>query len=98
MKRSLTTGLALIAALTAGSAALANTGYITGHHMKPDVNGAGHATVMSGNGFATLDRNQDGSISPTEFDQHHAAMSQDRPLPRSSSEPGRFLPEAGNDR
>lgn len=98
MKRNLATSLTLIATLTAGSAALANTGYVTGHHMKPDANGAGHATVMSGNGFATLDRNHDGSISPTEYDQHHAAMSQNRPLPRSGSEPGRFLPNAGNDR
>ncbi|MFU1477846.1 EF-hand domain-containing protein [Roseovarius sp. C7] len=105
MKRTLTTSLALIATLGADTAALANTGYISGHHMMPEATSNApasmdHASMMSGDVFARLDSNQDGRISRTEFQQHHALMAQDMtPMPGAlKAAPGRFLPDAGNNR
>lgn len=70
MKRKTTSILTLIAAITLGGAAMADQGYITGHHNMPDEGNNMHFEGAMLGHFEHLDTNEDGKVSREEMAAH----------------------------
>ncbi|MGK7655045.1 hypothetical protein ACSQ76_22435 [Roseovarius sp. B08] len=76
MKRKTTLILATAFATALGGAALADTGYITGHHDLPDRDNNIHMNdTMSGH-FDHADQNKDGKVTRAEMEAHMQAASE----------------------
>lgn len=70
MKRNLTLILLTTVAVSAGGAALADNGYVTGHHELPQRSGITHSGDTMKGHFRHIDRNGDGVASRQEVEAH----------------------------
>ena len=70
MKRKTTSVLTLIAAITLGGAALADQGFVTGHHDMPNEGNNMHFEGNMLGHFQHLDANDDGKVSREEMTAH----------------------------
>ncbi|KRS12232.1 hypothetical protein [Roseovarius indicus] len=70
MEHNLTLILTAAAALAAGSAVLAESGYGTGHHKLPERSEFSHSGDTMKAHFRHIDRNQDGVASREEVEVH----------------------------
>lgn len=74
MIRKTSTFLTLISAITLGGAALADQGYVTGHHEMPDNGNNMHFEGKMLGHFQHLDANNDGKVTREEMAAHEDTM------------------------
>lgn len=70
MKRNTALVLATTIATVMGGAALADKGYITGHHEKPDQDNNVHMSDTMRGHFEHADQNDDGKVTYDEMEAH----------------------------
>jgi hypothetical protein len=73
MKRNTTLILATALATALGGAALADMGYVTGHHELPDRDNNIHMTDIMRGHFDHADQNEDGKVTREEMEAHLTA-------------------------
>jgi hypothetical protein len=78
MKRNVIPIFALISAISAGGAAQANQGYISGHHELPENTATQNSGLFSDGGVSHLNRYSDGTLIPKEGNDLHQGASNDR--------------------
>jgi hypothetical protein len=76
MKRNTSLIIATAFATVVGGAALADMGYVTGHHDLPDRDNNIHMTDNMRGHFDHSDRNDDDKVTREEMDAHMAAASE----------------------
>ncbi|MDA3858182.1 MAG: hypothetical protein PF480_08095 [Roseovarius sp.] len=76
MKRNTTLILATTIATVIGGVALADIGYVTGHHELPDKDNNIYMTDTMRGHFEHADLNKDGKVSRTEMETHMEAASE----------------------
>ncbi|MEO1138123.1 MAG: hypothetical protein AAFW87_01595 [Pseudomonadota bacterium] len=74
MNRKTSTLLTLIAATTIGGAALADQGFVTGHHEMPDNGNNMHFEGEMLGHFEHLDQDNDGKVTRAEMAAHEDRM------------------------
>lgn len=99
MKRSNIQILALIGAISAGGAAYANQGYVTGHHELPKNTAVQSPGSFSDGGVQHLDRYSDGTLRSKPGKDVHMGTSHVRnTMSDSDGVRGPLPPEAGAER
>jgi hypothetical protein len=76
MKRNTTLVFATAFATALGGAALADMGYVTGHHELPDRDNNIHMTDNMRGHFDHADHNNDGKVTRAEMEAHMKAASE----------------------